>query len=113
MQARPHRILHIATRTDWKAAASSSDYTVATLETEGFIHCAEPGQIDGVAARYFRGCSELVLLEVDPDRVGVRIVWEESAGAGQTYPHVYGPIPVAAVTSATDITVDAEGVIRH
>ena len=61
------RIFHIATAADWARAQESGAYTTSTrgltLEQEGFIHCAQEDQVDGVRLRYFAdGTEPLVLL---------------------------------------------------
>ena len=42
----------------------------------------------------------IVLLEIDPARLGSPVVPEPVPG-GELFPHVYGPIPIDAVVSAT------------
>jgi len=63
-----------------------------------FLHLCEPDQLPGVLERFFAAEPEpLVLLEVDPAGLDVR---REAApdGAG-VFPHLYGPLPVSAVTA--------------
>ena len=43
---------------------------------------------------------------------GETVVWEPSRG-GQLFPHIYGPLPVAAVTARSLFRVDAEGAIHE
>ncbi|GGL46659.1 DUF952 domain-containing protein [Planomonospora parontospora] len=109
----PEVILHLALSADWQAARTTGEYRVSTLgrtlEQEGFIHaCADRAQLDGVADRFYRTVTEpLTLLTVDPRGLDVRM--EAPAGpapaATETFPHVYGPIPVFAVISATPFTL--------
>ena len=89
---------------DWEAAQEAGDYRVSTLgrslEDEGFLHASFAHQWPGVLAAYYADVEEpLVLLEVDPDLLDVPLVVEDRrAGAGrEAFPHVYGPLPVAAV----------------
>ena len=46
-----------------------------------------------------------MLAEVDLDLLGDIVHWEESRG-GQLFPHVYGTIPLEAVTDARPIPED-------
>jgi uncharacterized protein (DUF952 family) len=95
------RVLHLTTAADWAAALESGSYTVSTrgrsLEQEGFIHCSEPHQVEGVRQRFFAGVEDLVVLEVDTDLLTSPWRVEEVAGTGEAYPHVYGPLDLAAV----------------
>jgi uncharacterized protein (DUF952 family) len=104
-------LFHIAQPQDWSAALSTAVYRTASLDVDGFIHCATRAQVVGVAARYYRAMTRLVLLELDPDRAEAPFVWEDTTGRGERFPHLYGPLPVAAVRSATFISVDAAGTI--
>ena len=42
-------IYHITSRRAWREAQQRGDYRVASLETEGFIHCSTDAQILPVA----------------------------------------------------------------
>jgi uncharacterized protein (DUF952 family) len=94
------RIYHVATRADWQAALRSGSYTTSsrgrTLEDEGFIHAARQDQVPGVLARFYSDVAEpLVILEIDTDLLDVP--WREEDVGEETYPHVHGPLHVAAV----------------
>lgn len=98
-------IWHLAIPDDWTAAVNAaSDYRISTrgasLDDVGFIHCSHAHQIEGVAERFYSDCSMLLLLRVDPLRLAGSPVIEEppAPGVSECFPHVYGPIPIAAVT---------------
>jgi uncharacterized protein (DUF952 family) len=93
-------IFHIATHADWEAARRDGSYTTSTrgrtLAEEGFIHAARAEQVQPVLDRYYTDAGEpLVLLVIDPDRLGAEVRVEPVGD--DTYPHVYGPIEPAAV----------------
>jgi uncharacterized protein (DUF952 family) len=94
-------ILHIAARERWEAARGAGVYRGETLESEGFIHASTPAQIVATANRYYRGRTDLILLSIDPARVGAEIRWEAAAN-GELYPHIYGPLNVDAVVRVRD-----------
>ena len=100
-------IFHLALAADWDAAVPAGEYRVSTLgrtlEQEGYIHAsADLAQAQGVAGRYYRDVTEpLVLLEIDEDRLGCPVRREVPEGADEAFPHIYGPIPVSAVTAVT------------
>lgn len=71
----------------------------ASLDTEGFVHCSWGHQVAGTLAKHFAGVIEVLVLRLDPDRLGeLRVVVEDSYGSGQAFPHIYGPVPADAVT---------------
>lgn len=94
-------LLHVTTPEAWAIAARSGEYRGDTLATEGFIHCANPGQLAGVLDRYFRGRAGLIVLKIDPDRVRPPIRWEAPPGSSETFPHIYGPLNLDAVVEVT------------
>lgn len=102
-------LLHVATVEDWEAR-SAADYRPAGLATEGFVHCCDDRQLAGVLERYYRGRDDLVLLHLDPAGLTVDVVWEDTSGRGERFPHVYGPIDTAAVVGREPLAVDADGV---
>ncbi|GAA3097962.1 DUF952 domain-containing protein [Streptosporangium carneum] len=101
-------ILHLALSADWDAARQAGEYRVSTLgrtlEQEGFIHaCADHTQLNGVVQRFYRDVTEpLVLLTIDPRDLDVRL--ETPADSDEAFPHIYGPLPVTAVITATPYT---------
>jgi uncharacterized protein (DUF952 family) len=100
-------ILHLALAAEWAEATGSGEYRVSTLgrtlEQEGFIHaCAGPDQLRGVAERYYTGVTEpLLVLAIDQDLLDCPVVLEVPPGSAEAFPHIYGPVPVAAVVSVT------------
>jgi uncharacterized protein (DUF952 family) len=102
-------ILHITHRSDWEDALAAGDYRADTLATEGFIHCSTPAQVLGPANELFRGQADLMLLVIDPARLSARLVYEDSYGAGQAFPHIYGPLNLDAVRRVVPFPPDANG----
>jgi uncharacterized protein (DUF952 family)/glycerophosphoryl diester phosphodiesterase len=107
-------IYHIAARANWTAAQAAGEYWAPSLAAEGYIHCSQRGQLLEVANAFFQGSTELVLLAVDAERVGPSLRYEPPAHAlgrlpGGLFPHVYGPIPVDAVTAAAELAAGPDG----
>lgn len=101
-------ILHLIGADDWAAAQRVGAIAPASLAEEGFVHCCTEAQLLGVVSRYYADRTDLVALTIDPEALGTaELKWEAPAhpdGSPNTeaeeslrYPHVYGPIPVAAV----------------
>lgn len=98
-------ILHIAEPAEWAAAVASTEqlYTAPSLIREGFIHCSTSAQLLGSAERHFPDDDELVVIVIDAERAGAPLVFEDSYGSGTEFPHLYGPVPVAAVSTVAPL----------
>ncbi|MET8158225.1 DUF952 domain-containing protein [Sphaerisporangium sp. NPDC005289] len=98
-------ILHLALAADWEAAVRAGEYRVSTLgrtlEQEGFIHAsADRAQLDGVARNFYAAvAAPLVVLTIDEALLDGEVRLEVPPGAQEAFPHIYGPVPVHAVTS--------------
>lgn len=102
-------IYHLALATDWAEACRTGSYRTSTrgrtLQQEGFIHASRADQWEGVRDRFYRDVTEpLVLLVIDPARLGAP-VRDEPVGE-ETFPHVHGPIEVAAVVEVRPVPTD-------
>jgi len=102
-------IYHITTRVEADAAVSVGEYRPQTLANEGFIHCSYAGQVQGVANRYYVGQDDLVLLKIDPAMLTCDVIDENLLGGDELFPHVYGRLPMAAVTTVTDYPCNEDG----
>jgi uncharacterized protein (DUF952 family) len=106
------QIYHLALPADWDRAVERGRYAVSTrgvrLADEGFIHCSFAHQIEPVANRWYRDLDRLVILRLDAETLVAEVRVEPSSdGSGELFPHVYGPIPVAAVAETTTWTREA------
>jgi uncharacterized protein (DUF952 family) len=90
-------IYHVTTRQEWNAAKEKGYYTTPSLQTEGFIHCSEEQQVEGVLKRYFQGKRELLKLLIDTEKLASELKYELAPSVNEIFPHVYGPINLDAV----------------
>ena len=67
---------------------------------DGYIHMSTADQLDETLARHFAGQSDLMIAEIDLTDFDDTLRWEVSRG-GALFPHLYAPLPMAAVISAT------------
>ena len=106
-----HRfILHIADSRSWRAQRGEpGGYRDPSLDDEGFIHCSTVDQFLVPANERFAGRDGLVLLVIDTELLDVRLVYEDCYDTGSRFPHVYGPIPGAAVVEVVDFPASADG----
>jgi uncharacterized protein (DUF952 family) len=107
-------IYHIALERDWESALEAGEYRISsvgrTLEDEGFLHAAYGSQVRGVAEAFYAHVSEpLVLLTIDERRLAVPLRIDAVPGEADGYPHIYGPLDVAAVVMATPLLRDGQG----
>lgn len=108
-------MLHYTTAADWQRSLTAGEHTVSgrgmTLAEEGFIHLCSAAQRPGVWQRFWQQESEpVVLLTVDPDLLPVPLVWENTHGGDELFPHLYAPLPVPAVVAAAPVGADGEPV---
>ena len=105
-------IFHITQAQNWRAAGETGSYVPPGFASDGFIHCCAASQIAEVADRYFRGETDLVLLCIDPQRVAVEVRYEDLTGRGIAYPHIYGPLDVAAVQAVLSFSPEPDGAFK-
>jgi uncharacterized protein (DUF952 family) len=96
-------IYHVTTADAWNKASQQGFYEHPSLKDEGFIHCSEERQVAGVLERYFAGQTGLVKLVIDTNKLTSRYIQEWSPSTQDTFPHIYGPINVEAVTHVENI----------
>ena len=85
---------------DWRAAVAEGRYEGAPVDlADGYIHMSTEAQLAETARRHFAGRGDLLLLTVDLSGFGDDLIWEPSRG-GDLFPHLYAPLPVAAVTAS-------------
>jgi len=106
--------MHILSRSEWDLARRSGDYRPPSLEAEGFIHCSTIEQIIDTANIFYRGRRDLLVLRIDESKLISPLRFEAPAAAGDArpaarFPHIYGPLNLAAVIEATEFPCGADG----
>ena len=107
----PHWLYHLALADEWRQARSAGVYARSTrglgLEQVGFIHASYAHQLAATYARFYGDAGPVVLLTIDPGRLeqaGIAVRAEPGASspeaAAELFPHLYGPLPLAAVLAA-------------
>lgn len=105
------RIYKIMAAGEWAAAQAVGVYEGSAHDRrDGFIHFSTAAQAAETAAKHFAGQADLVLLAVDPASLGGALKWEPSRG-GALFPHLYAPLPAAAVVDAVALPLGPDG--RH
>jgi uncharacterized protein (DUF952 family) len=105
-------LVHICAADEWRAAKDRGDYRPASLDAVGFIHLSAPEQVHLPANRLYAGSSDLLLLHIDPVRLTAPVRWEPGSASdpeSMLFPHLYGPLPVEAVTGVMPYQPGADG----
>lgn len=77
---------------------------------DGFIHFSTAAQVVETAEKHFAGQDNLLLVQVDADRLGDKLKWEKSRG-GALFPHLYGDIDPRHVSRVDELPLGPDG--RH
>jgi len=93
----------------WARARAHGTFTGAPVDlADGYIHFSTAAQVAETLKRHFAGQDDLVVVAVDATALGAALRWEPSRG-GDLFPHLYGPLPVAAALSVTPVENDGRG----
>ena len=84
------------------------DGTPATMGDEGFVHASLTRQLAGTLEVHFAGVDRIVLLRLDRERLGDKLVFEPSRG-GEDFPHVYRELEAADVLETRELVRGAGG----
>jgi uncharacterized protein (DUF952 family) len=104
-------IYKICSVAEWREAESVGMFRGSAVDhRDGFIHFSTAEQVAETARRHFAGEHDLVLVSVDPAALGERLRFEPSRG-GALFPHLYGPLELAAVIRVEPLPLGADG--RH
>jgi uncharacterized protein (DUF952 family) len=102
-------IYKICERALWREAELDQEFRGAPVDArDGFIHFSTAAQLAETAAKHFAGASDLMLVAVDAGALGEELRWEISRG-GDRFPHLYAPLPLAAVRWARPLPDEIDG----
>lgn len=98
----------IIPRLDWEAAQAKGIYEGSAVDRkDGFIHLSAAHQVRATARKHFAGEVDLLLISVREEDLGRTLKWEVSRG-GDLFPHIYGPLPLSAISDVVPLQL-AEG----
>lgn len=78
---------------------------------DGYIHLSTAAQAQETLEKHFAGQTGLWLAAVDLAALDETVRWEPSRG-GQLFPHIYGPLPLGAVTAYSEVAYEPDGSLR-
>ncbi|GBG35811.1 glutathione S-transferase [Mycobacterium montefiorense] len=96
-------LVHLCGIEEWSDAQRRGE--IRPEGTAVFIHLSAPEQVHLPANRLFCGRQDLVLLHIDPGLLDSPVRWEPGVPTdpeAMLFPHLYGPLPLAAVKKVTE-----------
>lgn len=95
---------------DWAAACRDGVYLgSADDQRDGFIHLSAAHQLEGTAAKHFRGQGDLLLVSFKAHDLAAGLRWEESRG-GDLFPHFYGPLQPDLAIEKRQLQLGEDGI---
>lgn len=99
----------ILTRDQWDELKAQGSFAGAPIDlADGYIHLSARDQVAETVAKHFAGQDDLILAMVDLAALGDGLKWEISRG-GALFPHFYGVLQKAAITSTAKLKIGADG----
>ena len=100
-------IYHMAHASDWQAAHDNKTAYQGSADDlrDGFIHFSTAQQIRVSAAKHRAGQRDLLLISVDPVKLGGSLLWEKSRD-GALFPHLYGTLDPTTAEAVTPLPWD-------
>ncbi|MFM9034629.1 MAG: DUF952 domain-containing protein [Mycobacterium sp.] len=102
-------LVHLCSERQWRDALAAGEVRPGPA---GFIHLSAPRQVHLPANRIFAGSTDLVALMVDRRVLEAPVRWEPGVPGdpeGMLFPHLYGPLPVAAVVKVKPYRPQPDG----
>jgi uncharacterized protein (DUF952 family) len=97
---------------EWRVAVAAGHYAGSADDArDGFLHFSTAGQLRASAAKHRAGVPDLVMVEADAAALGAALRWEPAAGGKRPglFPHLYGALPLSAVTRVVALPLGADG----
>ena len=104
-------IYTLVRRADWAAAEAAGEYGgSADDRRDGFLHFSTAAQLRPTAAKHRAGEADLLIVEARVAALGAALRFEPPAsGRAGLFPHLYGALPVAAVTRILPLPLGTDG----
>jgi len=95
-------IYKILLRSEWNAFQKEGQFKGAPIDKkDGYIHLSTAMQTSETANKHFQGANDLVLAEVQVDKLGAALRYDTSRG-GDLFPHLYAALGMDAITRHWD-----------
>lgn len=100
-------LYHITSKEQWLQTKEA--YLPQAFSEEGFIHCSYLQQIVGSANKFFQEKKNLVILQIERQKLECKVVDENLEGGEILFPHVYGSLPINVVVKVIDFSCQSDG----
>ena len=102
-------IYRLVSAEEWRIAQAAGEFRGSADDLrDGYIHFSTRAQLEGTAAKHYRGREDLLVLAVSSAALGDALRWEPARNE-QLFPHLYAPLPVSAVQSRGRVELAADG----
>ena len=92
-------IYKILNQDEWQEFLRAGEFTGSSVDiADGYIHFSTASQVVQTATKHFAGKDNLVLLEIDEQKLGANLKFEPSRG-GDLFPHLYGSLSLNEVAT--------------
>lgn len=105
-------LVHMCTAAEWEQSRTAGVRVPDSFAEDGFVHLSTLQQVHLPANRLFAGRDDLVLLYLDATGLGAEVRWEPGVPtdpASMRFPHLYGPLPAAAVIAVAPYRPGPDG----
>jgi uncharacterized protein (DUF952 family) len=93
----------------WQNAKDAGIFKGAAIDlADGYIHFSTATQAKETAARHFAGQGDLLLVAINSDALGEKLLFEPSRG-GDLFPHLYADLPLSAVLWEKPLPLGPDG----
>jgi uncharacterized protein (DUF952 family) len=108
----PRYVYRLLAADVWERARALGSFSGTEHDVrDGFIHFSTAAQVAETAARHYAAQTGLLLLWVDTAALGAALRFEPSRG-GALFPHLYGELPVSAITRTEPLELAPDGTHR-
>ncbi|WP_332683648.1 DUF952 domain-containing protein [Bosea sp. (in: a-proteobacteria)] len=105
----PPLIYKICPESLWREAEAAGIFAGAAVDlADGYIHFSTGAQARETAARHFAGQAGLLLIAVDPEKLGERLRYEPSRG-GALFPHLHAGLDPRQVRWIAPLPLSPQG----
>jgi len=102
-------IYKIMSSDEWTTFKATNTFHGSEVDIQdGFIHFSTKEQTVETANKHFFGQSGLILVAVDEEKLGDKLIYETSRG-GALFPHFYEPLKFSTVVNSIEFEPDVQG----
>ncbi len=102
-------IYHMADKDAWDQAVEQGSYPGTAMDqADGFIHMSTSETIIESAAKHRKGVQNLLLLVIESESLGEKLIWEPARG-GILFPHLYEDLDPGKVSKVVPLPLGSDG----